>query len=164
MGRSATGPLAQADGTAPRVQTRDRCSGGHEQLEKTVAGSPERRSAIGRTCERSGWESAIGTHRRGITLSRFCYRRRKTLAPQRPRKLPKLNVAGSTPVARSSKESSCRGFRDPTRIARATSSLRRFLCHRRRPRRVAVMVARVEQARSSRISRAVSGRSTAWNS
>src|SRR5438477_4197255 len=37
----------------------------------------------------------------GIALSRFCYRRRKTLAPQGPRKLPKLDVAGSTPVARS---------------------------------------------------------------
>src|SRR5215510_1603644 len=37
----------------------------------------------------------------GIALSYFCYRRRKTLAPQRPRKLPKLDVAGSTPVARS---------------------------------------------------------------
>jgi hypothetical protein len=36
-----------------------------------------------------------------IALSRFCYRRRKTLAPQGPRKLPKLDVAGSTPVARS---------------------------------------------------------------
>src|SRR2546426_10144541 len=37
----------------------------------------------------------------GIALSHFCYRRRKTLAPQGPRKLPKLDVAGSTPVARS---------------------------------------------------------------
>jgi len=37
-----------------------------------------------------------------IALSLFCYRRRKTLAPQGPRKLPKLDVAGSTPVARSS--------------------------------------------------------------
>jgi len=36
-----------------------------------------------------------------IALSRFCYRRRKTLTPQGPRKLPKLDVAGSTPVARS---------------------------------------------------------------
>ena len=36
-----------------------------------------------------------------IALSHFCYRRRKTLAPQGPRKLPKLDVAGSTPVARS---------------------------------------------------------------
>ena len=36
-----------------------------------------------------------------IVLSRFCYRRRKTLTPQGPRKLPKLDVAGSTPVARS---------------------------------------------------------------
>src|SRR5437667_11253824 len=35
-----------------------------------------------------------------IALSRFCYRR-KTLARQGPRKLPKLDVAGSTPVARS---------------------------------------------------------------
>src|SRR5439155_12562985 len=39
--------------------------------------------------------------RRHIALSHFCYRRRKTLAPQGPRKLPKLDVAGSTPVARS---------------------------------------------------------------
>src|SRR2546426_3294284 len=37
----------------------------------------------------------------GIALSHFCYRRRKTLVPQGPRKLPKLDVAGSTPVARS---------------------------------------------------------------
>src|SRR5206468_11458013 len=37
----------------------------------------------------------------GIALSRFRYRRRKTLAPQGPRKLSKLDVAGSTPVARS---------------------------------------------------------------
>src|SRR2546428_234339 len=36
-----------------------------------------------------------------LRLSHFCYRRRKTLAPQGPRKLPKLDVAGSTPVARS---------------------------------------------------------------
>ena len=36
-----------------------------------------------------------------IALSHFCYRRRKTLVPQGPRKLPKLDVAGSTPVARS---------------------------------------------------------------
>src|SRR5262249_3678972 len=39
---------------------------------------------------------------RRIALSHFCYRRRKTLAPRWPRKLPKLDVAGSTPVARSS--------------------------------------------------------------
>src|SRR5437762_12914487 len=37
-----------------------------------------------------------------IALSHFCYRSRKTLTPQGPRKLPKLDVAGSTPVARSS--------------------------------------------------------------
>src|SRR5439155_862849 len=37
-----------------------------------------------------------------IALSYFCYRRRKTHARQGPRKLPKLDVAGSTPVARSS--------------------------------------------------------------
>src|SRR5262249_50612679 len=36
-----------------------------------------------------------------IALSHFCYRRRKTQAPQGPRKLPKLDVAGSTAVARS---------------------------------------------------------------
>ena len=36
-----------------------------------------------------------------IALSHFCYRRRKTLTPRGPRKLPKLDVAGSTPVARS---------------------------------------------------------------
>ena len=36
-----------------------------------------------------------------IALSHFCYRSRKTLTPQGPRKLPKLDVAGSTPVARS---------------------------------------------------------------
>src|SRR5947209_17534387 len=46
-------------------------------------------------------ESAIRPDRRRIALSHFCYRRRKTLAPQGPRKLPKLDVAGSTPVARS---------------------------------------------------------------
>src|SRR3989441_4142542 len=44
-------------------------------------------------------KSQIGSHLRPIALSRFCYRRRKTLAPQGPRKLPKLDVAGSTPVA-----------------------------------------------------------------
>jgi len=38
---------------------------------------------------------------RDIALSHFCYRRRKTLAPQGSRKLPKLDVAGWTPVARS---------------------------------------------------------------
>jgi hypothetical protein len=31
------------------------------------------------------------TPRWTIALSRFCYRRRKTLAPQGPRKLPKLD-------------------------------------------------------------------------
>src|SRR5438094_6476889 len=36
-----------------------------------------------------------------IALSHFCYRSRKTLTPQGPGKLPKLDVAGSTPVARS---------------------------------------------------------------
>ena len=36
-----------------------------------------------------------------IALSHYCYRRRKTFALQGPRKLPKLDVAGSTPVARS---------------------------------------------------------------
>src|SRR5437899_3203345 len=46
-------------------------------------------------------ESAIRPDRSRIALSHFCYRRRKTLAPQGPRKLPKLDVAGSTPVARS---------------------------------------------------------------
>jgi len=39
--------------------------------------------------------------RRSIGLSHFCYRRRKPLALQGPRKLPKLAAAGSTPVARS---------------------------------------------------------------
>ena len=36
-----------------------------------------------------------------LRLSRFWYRRRKALALQGPRRLPKLDVAGSTPVARS---------------------------------------------------------------
>src|SRR5437016_7852989 len=50
---------------------------------------------------RAGRKDAVesGPRRRRIALSRFCYRRRKTLAPQVPRKLPKLDVAGSTPVA-----------------------------------------------------------------
>src|SRR5207244_5309088 len=39
-----------------------------------------------------------GAAERRLSLSRFCYRRRKTLAPQGPRTLPKLDVAGSTPV------------------------------------------------------------------
>src|SRR3989442_4636455 len=46
-------------------------------------------------------ESAIRPDRSRIALSHFCYRSRKTLTPQGPRKLPKLDVAGSTPVARS---------------------------------------------------------------
>src|SRR5437899_10142537 len=46
-------------------------------------------------------ESAIRPDRSRIALSYFCHRRRKALAPQGPRKLPKLDVAGSTPVARS---------------------------------------------------------------
>src|SRR5207247_731443 len=37
----------------------------------------------------------------GIALSHLCDRRRTALAPQGPRKLAKLDVAGSTPVARS---------------------------------------------------------------
>ena len=45
--------------------------------------------------------TAPGSSICGIALSHFCYRRRKTLAAQGPRKLPKLDVAGSTPVARS---------------------------------------------------------------
>src|SRR6266516_67952 len=51
--------------------------------------------------DRAGRKDAVesGPRRRRIALSRFCYRRRKTLAPQGPRQLPKLDVAGSTPVA-----------------------------------------------------------------
>src|SRR5206468_2709996 len=37
----------------------------------------------------------------------FRWRRRKTLAPQGPRQLPKLDVAGSTPVARSRRKPLC---------------------------------------------------------
>src|SRR5262245_64149501 len=46
-------------------------------------------------------KSLIGSDRTRIALSCSCYRRRKTLALQGPRKLPKLDVAGSTQVARS---------------------------------------------------------------
>src|SRR5207253_1882704 len=66
--------------------------------------------AAGRRRRRRTWakdgsqrmrKSQIEKSRDRIALSRFCYRRRKTLAPQGARKLPKLDVAGSTPVARS---------------------------------------------------------------
>jgi len=40
-------------------------------------------------------KSAIRRDRRGIALSHFCYRRRKPLVWQGPRKLPKLAVAGA---------------------------------------------------------------------
>ena len=52
-------------------------------------------------CEPLAANSQSGARRRRIALSHFCYRRRKTLTTQGPRKLPKLDVAGSTPVARS---------------------------------------------------------------
>src|SRR5262249_11627166 len=47
------------------------------------------------------WEIGNTSRPARIALSAFCYRRRKTLTPQGSRKLPKLDVAGSTPVARS---------------------------------------------------------------
>src|SRR6266436_9306646 len=52
-------------------------------------------------------KSQIEKPRDRIALSRFCYRRRKPLVPQGPRKLPKLDVAGSTPVARSLRKPLC---------------------------------------------------------
>jgi len=62
----------------------------------------QRRSSPGRLQMKANGEIAkIQADIGRIALSRFCYRRRKTLAPQGPRKLPKLDVAGSTPVARS---------------------------------------------------------------
>src|SRR6266516_1686475 len=67
----------------------------------TVSGAA--RAPVGRADPKDGesWNWGNRSRRPCIALSRFCYRRRKTLAPQGPRKLPKLDVAGSTPVARS---------------------------------------------------------------
>src|SRR6266436_5161262 len=45
-------------------------------------------------CEPLAANSQSGARHRRIALSRFCYRCRKTLAPQGPRKLPKLAVFG----------------------------------------------------------------------
>ena len=77
------------------------------------APSCTRRGGGGAAGRRQAWaedgsqrmrKSQIEKPRDRIALSAFCYRRRKTLAPQGPRKLPKLDVAGSTPVARSLSE------------------------------------------------------------
>src|SRR5206468_6278830 len=64
-------------------------------------GAAGRRQAWGEDGSQRMRKSQIEKPRDRIALSRFCYRRQKTLAPQGPRKLPKLDVAGSTPVARS---------------------------------------------------------------
>src|SRR5437773_3510022 len=70
----------------------------------TVSGAA--RAPVGRADPKDGesWNWGNRSRRPCIALSHFCYRRRKTLAPQGPRKLPKLDVAGSTPVARSLSE------------------------------------------------------------
>ena len=65
-----------------------------------AAGARVGEATVRQTANREILESEADRGR--IALSHFCYRRRKALAPQRPRKLPKLDVAGSTPVARSS--------------------------------------------------------------
>jgi len=67
----------------------------------TVSGAA--RAPVGRADPKDGesWNRGNRSRRPCIALSRFCYRRRKTLALQGPRKLPKLAVAGSTLVARS---------------------------------------------------------------
>ena len=61
-----------------------------------------------------GGKSRISRAARPYCVIPFCYRRRKTLVPQGPRKLPKLDLAGSTPVARSSSGPSLIGA--PSRI------------------------------------------------
>jgi len=49
-----------------------------------------------------GWEIANRKRTERYCVIPFLLPPPKTLAPQGPRKLPKLDVAGSTPVARSS--------------------------------------------------------------
>src|SRR5947199_6552513 len=72
-------------------------------LLRHATGSGAARAPVGRADPKDveSWNWGNRSRRPCIALSPFCYRRRKTLAPQGPRQLPKLDVAGSTPVARS---------------------------------------------------------------